>query len=110
HPPPFTRVLRPCSLGDGIRRLAPAAEAELLAAWERAARAGRISKLVPASGAASRMFKALAAELHRLQRENGPARAEAGAGTEAEEFFANLPRFAFFEEVAAGLSRHGLRL
>lgn len=58
HPPPPAALVRPCRRGDGIRCLAPADHGDLLASWARAA-AGRLSKFVPASGAATRMFAAL---------------------------------------------------
>lgn len=58
-PPPPVRLLRPCTLGDGIQRLDDQDAAALERAWRQAAAAGRLSKLVPASGAASRMFAAL---------------------------------------------------
>lgn len=84
NPPPFTRVLRPCRLGDGIRQLSKVAEPWLLARFEEAARGGRVAKLVPASGAATRMFKEL------LAGENDAVR----------PFLENLPRFAFYEDLA----------
>lgn len=90
NPPPYTRVLRPCQVGDGIRQLFASDHPALLAACAAAAAAGRLGKLVPASGAATRMFKGL------LER-NG----------EAKTFFENLPRFAFYEELAAAVSRQG---
>ncbi|MCZ6507485.1 MAG: DUF4301 family protein, partial [Acidobacteria bacterium] len=52
-PPP---ILRPCVLGDGIRRLQESDHAALLELWRDAAERGRIRKFVPASGAATRMF------------------------------------------------------
>jgi hypothetical protein len=53
------RLVRPCILGDGIRRLAPGEHAALEERWREAAEGGRVSKFVPASGAATRMFAAL---------------------------------------------------
>jgi hypothetical protein len=108
HPPPFTHVLRPCRPGDGIRRIDAGEEPALAALWARAARDGRVSKLVPASGAATRMFKALIAELERYAEEGGAAGAESaapGSGSEVETFFANLPRFAFFALLSESLRR-----
>ena len=49
-------LARPCTLSDGVVRIAESEHAELLALADEAARAGRLSKFVPASGAASRMF------------------------------------------------------
>src|SRR5271169_3102923 len=59
-PPPAVKLLRPCTAGDGVTRIGEEEHAELLALAAEAARAGRLSKFVPASGAASRMFEFLA--------------------------------------------------
>jgi hypothetical protein len=59
-PPPPTRLLRPCTPGDGIEVLPEARIPELHALHAEAAREGRFTKFVPASGAASRMFADLA--------------------------------------------------
>lgn len=63
HPPRPLLLERPATAGDGIVRIAAAEEAELIASAERAAAAGRIMAFVPASGAATRMFKDLIAAL-----------------------------------------------
>ncbi|MBV8201217.1 MAG: DUF4301 family protein, partial [Acidobacteria bacterium] len=120
NPPPYTRVLRPCTLGDGIRAIAPEDEPEVTARFDEAAGAGRVHKLVPASGAASRMFKPLLEHLERLQRAAGPAASEDGGqadgaaalapSAEARTFFAELPRFAFFADLAAAAAAQGVRL
>jgi hypothetical protein len=107
HPPPHTRVVRPCSLGDGIRAIFPSDEPDLTARHDQAARAGRLHKFVPASGAASRMFKPLVAYLDQLEKGTGETAAPA---SEAGRFFAELPRFAFFADLAAVAAERGLRL
>jgi len=48
---------RPCTVGDGIRRLDQGEIERLTKRFDAAAREGRARKFVPASGAASRMFK-----------------------------------------------------
>jgi hypothetical protein len=101
HPPPHTRVVRPCTLGDGIHAISPNAEPELTARHDAAARAGLVHKLVPASGAASRMFQPLAACLEQLEEGAGEA---AAPDPEAGRFFAELPRFAFFADLAAAVA------
>ncbi len=47
---------RPCTAGDGIKQLPAETHAELIDAHRQSANAGRWSKFVPASGAATRMF------------------------------------------------------
>jgi hypothetical protein len=61
-PPPAAKLLRPCTAGDGVMRIDEREHAELLALAGEAAAAGRLSKFVPASGAASRMFDFLRSE------------------------------------------------
>ncbi|MCX5827738.1 MAG: DUF4301 family protein [Deltaproteobacteria bacterium] len=48
---------RPCTAHDGIEVIPPEDEGKLIARYDQAAAAGRCLKFVPASGAASRMFK-----------------------------------------------------
>lgn len=59
NPPPKIRLLRPATPGDGVTRIPPERHASLLSRWKKAAAAGRLSKFVPASGAATRMFDGL---------------------------------------------------
>ncbi|HEX6902980.1 MAG TPA: DUF4301 family protein [Thermoanaerobaculia bacterium] len=92
NPPPYTRVLRPCTPGDGIRTLSVAEHAALLDSYDAAARRGRVAKLVPASGAATRMFKDLISWLDSPEGSEPPP--------PVRTFFDNLPRFAFYEDLA----------
>jgi len=55
-PPAPQRLARAATAGDGVRTLSEREHAGLLALADEAARAGRLTKFVPASGAASRMF------------------------------------------------------
>jgi len=91
NPLPFARVQRPCTPGDGIRMIFDSDQDRLLGYHEKAALQGRIGKLVPASGAASRMFKALLEDLNSGSDE---------PSAEMRTFFENLPRFAFAEDLA----------
>ena len=54
---PHTVLDRPCTVGDGILRLGREDIERLSGRFEKAAEAGKAMKFVPASGAASRMFK-----------------------------------------------------
>ncbi len=108
-PPPYTRVLRPCRPGDGIRTLADAEQPALLAHYDAAARRGRAGKLVPASGAATRMFQGLLSYL--ASQTGSPATNEtAGMPQEVRTFFDNLARFPFYEDLAAALGGDGIDL
>lgn len=110
-PPGFARLVRPCAVEDGIVRLAPDQLPRLYELHAGAAQAGRFRKFVPASGAASRMFRDL------LHFQRGPGRQEnwnaiceaAGAGDlragALVEFIDNLDRFAFREALGEVLDR-----
>lgn len=57
---PYLRLAGSATVGNGILRLDDSAEAAALERWDAyLADGGKVTKFVPASGAASRMFKAL---------------------------------------------------
>ncbi len=58
-PPAPTVLVRPCRSGDGIELIEEAHRGDLARRFQKAAAAGRTSIFVPASGAATRMFKTL---------------------------------------------------
>jgi hypothetical protein len=80
---------RPCTVGDGIVQLAASEQGDLLHAGRQAADAGRVQKFVPASGAATRMFKDLIGALASTQ----PPSAVPAVRT----FFDRLDEFPFAE-------------
>ena len=84
---PFLPVTRAASCGDGIRVLDAAGIEQAAARYDRAKESLRVVKFVPASGAATRMFK----DLFEFVREG---RRTAVVG----ELRANRRRFAFWPE------------
>lgn len=70
-PPPRTRLHRPAVVGDGILQITPADVDGLRSEAEQAARAGRLSAFVPASGAATRLTEALLKAWQDLPRSWG---------------------------------------
>ena len=96
----FVQLMRPATISDGILRL----DAEQIKAMEQVFDADKeyyqFTKFVPASGAASRMFKDLFAF------------AETGNETPfTEVFFAHIHNFAFFDDLNAAVERlHGLSI
>lgn len=86
NPPASLRIARPATIGDGIVRLGPADEARLDSRGALVAERGDVTRFVPASGAATRMFADLAAAL------DAPSEL---ASTEVERFFAHLDEFPF---------------
>jgi hypothetical protein len=106
RPPTWTRLDRPCTLGDGVRRLVESEYDALLAAHRDAAEAGRFIKFVPASGAATRMFR----ELLYYQRGPGrdePPQPDSDSAVVLDRFVSDLERFAFFSELEQTLARRG---
>ena len=89
---PFLPVTRAASCGDGIRVLDAAGIEQAAARYDRAKESLRVVKFVPASGAATRMFK----DLFEFVREG---RRTAVVG----ELLANRRRFAFWPELRAVL-------
>jgi hypothetical protein len=112
RPPEYARLERPCTPGDGIQRLDPARLEGLLACHAAAARAGRVSAFVPASGAATRMFKDLlaAAALPGGLTPAGVAAVDRPEARALETFVAALPRFAFEPALRESLAARGAEL
>ena len=89
---PWLNVVRAASPGDGILML-DAAQADAAAArYEKAAAGLGVVKFVPASGAATRMFKELFAFVNEGKRTPG-----------IDTLLSNIERFAFWPELKAVL-------
>lgn len=104
-------LVRPCTLGDGIVSIEGQAE-RYARIFDEAAPNMKIIKFVPASGAASRMFKEL---LSVFGRDDLPDRktleeAASGGDPDAEKalhFIDNLEKFAFLEDLRVSLRKSG---
>jgi len=112
---PAAQLLRPCTLGDGVVTIAENEMEGLLATFAEATGKGRTTKFVPASGAATRMFKSLSALANRQPPLNQSA-LEAGVAAGDEDckagkiFFSSLERFAFYDDLKNCLSAAALDL
>jgi hypothetical protein len=111
----FLQLDRPCTVGDGIRVL----EAEDIERYSKICSAacltGRAMKFVPASGAASRMFRLFLAfhrEHEEIREEQVAARAEKGDGECKDflRFIREIKRFAFYEDLKAVMGRDGFEI
>lgn len=111
-PPPFMRLVRACTRGDGIRVI-ERGNAEALASRYGDALGSRAAVcFVPASGAASRMFKVPLAFLHAgspvtLEEVRGRSKQSKDAG-ELLEIIDGLERFAFYPELERLVKTRGL--
>ncbi|HET9869837.1 MAG TPA: DUF4301 family protein [bacterium] len=110
-PPPFARLARPAALGDGIRSISGTEKEALLERYGAARDAGRLSKFVPASGAATRMFKTLMG----LEAEGATRRADLEKKAEAGDQEAlsalllmdALPQVAFYADLKKAVAAGG---
>jgi len=100
---PYLKIESPASIGNGILKLDEAGEAECLKRWQEFLSAGGdVLKFVPASGAASRMFKALFAFVNG--DDDFPK-----AGSPVAELVEHISEIAFYDELQATVRRiHGL--
>ena len=94
----YVQLMRPATIGDGILRLDEEQVNMMTAVFDADKEFYQFTKFVPASGAASRMFKDLFAF------------AESGEETKFTDiFFAHIHSFAFFDDLNEATKRlHGL--
>lgn len=96
---PYLKLAGSVTVGRGIQRLDAQAEDKAIARWKQyLADGGSVAKFVPASGAASRMFKALFAFVNGS--DDTPA-----AGSPVSEIIDRLPDLPFIAELDAVLTR-----
>ena len=90
----YVQLMRPATLGDGILRLDEEQVNMMTAVFDADKEFYQFTKFVPASGAASRMFKDLFAFI------------ETGQDSKFTEiFFAHIHNFAFFDDLNAAAKR-----
>lgn len=112
NPPAPIRLDRPCRPSDGVATIEKRRFPDLLARSEKAAAEGRLMKLVPASGAASRMFQSLFAFLEgKGEVTPGELETRAAEGdrkaADTVRFLKNVPSFAFCDALAAAMREDG---
>lgn len=99
---PFTKVVRAATIGDGILKLEKSKLSHYIEHYEQASRDQVVCKFVPASGAASRMFKAMFAYVDSKDGiEKHP---------KAKEIVEHLDQLAFKEDLAKVLAEEGKNL
>ena len=98
---PFTNITKPCTIRDGINQISDSKFPKLEETFNRAMRSGRVTKFVPASGAASRMFKSL---LACCTEESSSSPLPQSEKNTLEKFLTRLLDFAFYEDLAKTLA------
>ncbi len=112
---PYLKLVRPCTKKDGIKVIDPDQMQSLIDAYELDIPRLRCLKFVPASGAASRMFKFLQEELNNGDDIlKGPVEKEVLAGQKDRQelltFMDGILEFSFFEDLKSVMSDEDLRI
>ena len=107
----WTRLERACVPGDGIFQPTGASD-PLKRRFEAAVAGERLLRFVPASGAASRMFKALYAEpeVFAACRNEQVAADASESEKQLRKFFDNLTQFAFYPDLAEAMADDGHKI
>lgn len=93
---PFLTAKSPAILGDGMKQLSQEELSEYVSYFDEQSSKNNLLKFVPASGAASRMFKALYAAMEEGKLSEG-----------SREFFEKLPAFAFYDTLINKIGGYG---
>ena len=101
HGFPPLNLIKPAILDQGIKKIDKQNQLRYIEIYEKASMVNEICKFVPASGAASRMFRSLFAYL------NGP---EEKATEEIATFFNRIKEFAFYQSLNESLKKDKLNL
>lgn len=96
---PSTPLLRPCTPGDGITIINEEERSRLQELYKQTVSEGRVTKFVPASGAATRMFKSLLAVYNSDESEISDLSGNDENVAFCRTFIKSLPRFAFHNEL-----------
>jgi hypothetical protein len=114
RPPAYPRLLRPCTIGDGISILVSDQAERLMSLYEQNSK-GRAIKFVPASGAATRMFKPLLNFIGQKEAitreflEKISAQGNKGA-QDLITFMDSIREFAFYNDLESVISAAGFRI
>ncbi len=107
------KLQRPCTVEDGIIVLSKKDLPRLEKTFSEAASSGRAMKFVPASGAASRMFKSLLSIKGRCKEMDGNKIGTADGKDDPDyafflKFIKGLTKFAFYGDLESVMSSDGL--
>lgn len=95
---PYLSVIKAATIGDGIVRVPDEQLVSYMRRFDEAAHERDLVKFVPASGAATRMFKSLFAAL------------DGKSDKSTDEVFARLTDFAFYDDLKAAMAQEDLDL
>jgi len=108
------RIVKACTIDDGIKIIPEEYFNKYFDLFHSALDSERIIKFVPASGAASRMFKKLQSVLTKSKKTQKELEKSANSGDEESssvlEFINNLEHFAFYDDLMKKMEEAGLKL
>lgn len=108
---PFSEIIEPASLSRGISVFSDDEKAALAAYYEKNAAAYDICRFVPASGAATRMFKALFSLKEKFRgRTYDEQKMLIGSDKEAQQFFGSLTAYPFYNDLSLSGNESPLEL
>ena len=112
---PFLKLLKPCTIGDGVKVISKADQESYTNEYLSALDEGRVIKFVPASGAATRMFKK---QLSAMVKYENPGIQKIKMLSEKGDedckatldFIQNINRFAFYNELKQKIQKSGKKI
>ena len=109
---PFMQLQKAATIGDGVLRLSKKEIDDYVKLYEQEMPKNQIYKFVPASGAASRMFKALFAFMEKYDGSEKALKDFEGDTSFGSlfNFFKNIKKFAFYEDLKQVISKNGTTL
>jgi hypothetical protein len=112
---PYLKLIKPCVIGNGVKVIPETKQVGYIKIFNSALDEGRVIKFVPASGAATRMFKKQLSVLVKYENVNFSIIKElADKGDEdcksTLEFLENIHRFAFYNELKKVVEKSGKKI
>ena len=112
---PYATLDRPCTIGDGIIKFSSEDLVHYANVFQKTMDSGRATKFVPASGAATRMFKTLLSVLeqtpeHISRTSFQDCLSQSKDSKTLEQFFLKLESFAFYSDLKTQLANQGLEI
>ncbi len=106
---PFSDLVAPATIGNGIIKFSDAEVQELIKQFDEDKQYYDILKFIPASGAASRMFKNIYSFVEDYKDKEIPEdflNKENIKADSIENFFINIRDFAFFDDLKSKMAEH----